>query len=273
MRETLSTPSEGERLTARYEAAVVEANAQTAALSSWRKYFTDEGSPTEQVFRDVAMGVHGALGGSGTVTLVGVGGMTVNAYTTSGGGTVTLVGVGGMTVNAYTTSIGGTVNVFDASGSGVKIKPVEIVTKIAATQLNQGVRFGIGERREERSPAPAFRGRITGPVRSLLAIFDRWQIGDRDAAILLGSPAISFVNDLRVGTSGLSTRDMQDRARLLIRIYEGVHSLLREADEERSWINSRLPALDNQTLLDIMRRGSISDLLLVKAYVDHANGR
>jgi hypothetical protein len=202
-----------------------------------------------------------------------------------------------MTVNAYTTSGGGAINVFDVSGSGATTKPVEIIaTNIADTRFNQGVRFGIGERREERLPAPTFRdritvrfgigerreeslraptfrGRITGPARGLLAIFDRWQIGDRDAALLLGSPAVSFVNDLRVGTVGLSTRDMQDRARLLMKIYEGVHSLLRGADEERSWINSRLPSLDNQTLLDIMRRGSISDLLLVKAYVDHANGR
>ena len=132
--------------------------------------------------------------------------------------------------------------------------------------------FGYGKKKEV-AYQPTFQGRITGPVRNLLAIFDRWQLTDRDAMLLLGADAISYINDLRVGTAGLTTRDMQDRAILLLNIYEGVHSLLREPTAERSWISSTLPAFGNRTILDTMRGGSIADLILVRAFVDHANRR
>jgi hypothetical protein len=90
---------------------------------------------------------------------------------------------------------------------------------------------------------------------------------------LLGASEGQFVNDLRVGTVGLSTKDMQDRARLLLRIYEGVHSLLRQPEAERSWINMQIPALSNRTILEMMLQGSMADLACARAFVDHANGR
>jgi hypothetical protein len=104
----------------------------------------------------------------------------------------------------------------------------------------------------EAQREPSFRGRITAPVRALLSLFDRWQLGDQSGANLLGASEAQFVNDLRVGTASLSTKDMQDRARLLLRIYEGVHSLLRQPEAERSWINMPIPALGNRTILEMM---------------------
>jgi hypothetical protein len=118
-----------------------------------------------------------------------------------------------------------------------------------------------------------FTGRVTGPVRSLIALFERWGISDFHAAELLGQQSRSFIGDLRAGSVGLDTRDLQDRARLILGIYEGVHSLLQDADAERSWINAKLEALENSSILDIMLRGSISDLTYAKSYVDYVNGR
>ncbi len=120
---------------------------------------------------------------------------------------------------------------------------------------------------------PTFRGRVSRPVQSVFSIFDRWQISDHGAAVLLGADQVQFIADLRAGTVGLVGKDMQDRARLLIRIYEGVHSLLRHVEAERSWISSKLPSLGNRTLLEVMYGGSIADLAFVRAFVDHANGR
>jgi hypothetical protein len=106
-----------------------------------------------------------------------------------------------------------------------------------------------------------------------MSIFDRWQIDSRDAALFLGSDTSDFINDLRVGTSGLNTRDTKDRARVLIKIYEGVHSLMREAEAERSWIRAPLEGLHGRAILEVMRGGSISDLLYVSQFVDYVNGR
>jgi hypothetical protein len=120
---------------------------------------------------------------------------------------------------------------------------------------------------------PQFQGRITGPVRALLAIFARWGIGDQDATKLLGKETAQYIADLRAGTAGLGDRDTQDRARLLLGIYEAVHSLLREADEEKSWLTAAMPTLGGRSLFDVMQNGSVADLLLAKSFVDHANGR
>ncbi|MGA7070402.1 hypothetical protein [Bradyrhizobium sp.] len=120
---------------------------------------------------------------------------------------------------------------------------------------------------------PRFQGRVSGPIRSLLSIFARWEISDQDAAKLLGKETAQYLADLRAGTAGLTGRDTQDRARLLLEIYEAVHSLLREAAEEKSWLTAAMPALEGRNLFEIMHNGSIADLLLTKSFADHANGR
>jgi len=120
---------------------------------------------------------------------------------------------------------------------------------------------------------PNFRGKVTGPVRALLSIFDRWQIDDRDASLFLGRETAQFVRGLRAGTEGLNSRDAKDRARLLIEIYEGVYSLLRDPAAERAWISAPVRGLRDRSALEIMRGGSVADLLQVKAFVDHVNGR
>jgi hypothetical protein len=120
---------------------------------------------------------------------------------------------------------------------------------------------------------PAYRGKVTGAVRTLLSIFDRWQIDENDAALFLGSGAANFVKDLRAGTAGLTARDTKDRAGLLVKIYEGVHSLMHDEEAERSWIRAPLGALGDRSILDIMRGGSLFDLMYVNKYIDHVNGR
>lgn len=134
-------------------------------------------------------------------------------------------------------------------------------------------RGGRPERAADATPQPAYKGKLTGPVRTLLSIFDRWMIDDRDAALFLGSNSPEFMKDLRVGTAGLNSRDTKDRARYLIEIYEGVQGLLRDPAAERSWIGVPLQGLEGQSILGIMKRGSITDLLYVKSFIDHANGR
>lgn len=130
-----------------------------------------------------------------------------------------------------------------------------------------------GGLQDNANSEPRFRGRISGPIRSLISIFARWEISDQDAARLLGKETAQYLADLRAGTAGLTGRDTQDRARLLLGIYEAVHSLLREAAEEKSWLRAALPALRGRSLVEIMLNGSIADLLLVKSFADQANGR
>jgi DNA-binding protein HU-beta len=113
----------------------------------------------------------------------------------------------------------------------------------------------------------------SGPIKAALHVLDRWHIADPLGAIILGSPEPDFVAGLRAGIRDLATRDMQDRARLLLDIYEGVFTLLRDPKAERDWI--RIPREDfaGRTLLDLMTEGSQRNLIQVQAFVDYSNGR
>jgi hypothetical protein len=104
-----------------------------------------------------------------------------------------------------------------------------------------------GGTQDNTNSEPRFQGRISGPIRSLISIFARWEISDQDAAKLMGKETAQYLADLRAGTAGLTGRDTQDRARLLLGIYEAVHSLLREAAEEKSWLRGAMPALDGRS--------------------------
>lgn len=127
--------------------------------------------------------------------------------------------------------------------------------------------------RLQAPPEPDFRAKISGPVRNLLAIFERWNVSDIDGATFLGKETPKFIEDLRAGTASLQDRDTRDRARLLLNIFEGVHSLMRTREAEISWLNSALPALQNASILDKLRNGAMIDLIVVKAFVNRANGR
>src|SRR6266481_4393765 len=127
-----------------------------------------------------------------------------------------------------------------------------------------------------RGPAEGItsaRIQITAPVKAVLMIFDRWQISDAEGAKILGFEGETDVVNLRNGLCGLHTRDNQDRARLVVDIFEGVFSLVQDTGVERGWIRVERPDLDGRNVLGLMTEGSMLSLLKAKGIVDYANGR
>ncbi|HVC61108.1 MAG TPA: hypothetical protein VND19_12205 [Acetobacteraceae bacterium] len=122
-------------------------------------------------------------------------------------------------------------------------------------------------------PAGEFKGTIIGPVRALLAVFQRWDIPDVLAARVLGADGPEYIANLRSGASTLKTRDEQDRARLLIDIYEGAFSLLQDPGSEKSWIKMPRADFSGQSVLELLTEGSQRNLIRAQAFVDYANGR
>jgi hypothetical protein len=115
--------------------------------------------------------------------------------------------------------------------------------------------------------------RVTGPVKAALAIFERWRIDEQQAATILGSEDPLLVTRLRTGAQLLRSRDAQDRARMLIDIYEGVFALFENAKAEQGWIRAPQPNFSGQSILGTMAEGSFLSLLRVKRFIDHVNGR
>src|SRR5438132_4109739 len=123
--------------------------------------------------------------------------------------------------------------------------------------------YRVGGPAEGVTPAPV---QITASVKAVLMIFDRWQISDAEGAKILGAEGETYVANLRNGLYGLRTRDSQDRARLVVDIFEGVFSLVRDADVERGWIRVERPDLDGRSVLDLMTEGSMLSLLKAKGF-------
>jgi hypothetical protein len=119
----------------------------------------------------------------------------------------------------------------------------------------------------------AVRTNVTAPVKAVLSILRRWTIGDDVGAQILGTDEPGYVADLRSGAASLKTRDMRDRARLLLDIYEGVFALLRNSEAEQVWIKIPRQDLDGQSVLDLMIEGSLRNLIRAQAFVDYVNGR
>jgi hypothetical protein len=124
-----------------------------------------------------------------------------------------------------------------------------------------------------RSAGGEFKGVPAVPVRALLAVFQRWDIPDQLAAVMLGAADADIVTRLRSSASSLRTRDELDRMRLIINIYEGVFSLLRDPNSEKAWIRMPRSDFDGLSLLDLMTEGSQRNLIRVLAFVDYVNGR
>jgi len=145
----------------------------------------------------------------------------------------------------------------------------------AATEIEQpAVRSDNPSRTVRTTEAAKATGSLpSAPAKATLKVLDRWHIADPIGAVILGSSEPDFIGQLRAGASGLATRDMLDRARLLLDIYEGVFSLLRDPKAEQHWI--RLPRKDfaGASLLDLMTEGSQRNLIRALAFVDYANGR
>jgi hypothetical protein len=120
---------------------------------------------------------------------------------------------------------------------------------------------------------PTLQCRPQGPVLMVLRVFERWQVPDEDAARVLGTDETGYVADLRSGVGSFRSRDTEDRARLLLDIYEGVFSLFRDPHAERDWLARPLEALNGHSVLDLMTEGSMANLMLAKNFVDYMNGR
>jgi hypothetical protein len=120
---------------------------------------------------------------------------------------------------------------------------------------------------------PQLGSPVTAPGKALSRVFERWNIADIQAAPILGI-SDAGVPAYRQSTGWcLATRDMRDRATMVLDIYEGVYTLLKDPQAERTWIRTPRPDLENRSVLDLMTEGSQRNLIRAQAYVDHVNGR
>ena len=110
---------------------------------------------------------------------------------------------------------------------------------------------------------------LEAPVLFIKTLFETWRVAE-DAATLLGLDERD-ARDLFDGAS-LNGRDLKDRIVCLYQIRKNLWSLLRDNEVENEWLREPHDVLDGRAPLDLLREGSMENLLLVKEYVDAVAG-
>ena len=129
-------------------------------------------------------------------------------------------------------------------------------------------------------PRPTRRrppGRSSGPVLFVVKLLETWRLERDDAIVLLGfepSEAAdrAYVRDLLDGRAPLIGRDARDRVACLFRIRQLLSALFRDEDVENEWLRENHRLLDDRAPMDLLRQGSMDNMLLVLEYAEKAAG-
>lgn len=117
------------------------------------------------------------------------------------------------------------------------------------------------------------RQALTGPaIRAFLRLQEAWELSDKDAQRLLGDVSRTTLHNWRTKPPQSLSRDTLERISYLLGIFKGLQLLLPQSKQADGWIKKKNRFFGEQTPLERMLAGNISDLLAVRSYIEHARG-
>lgn len=126
----------------------------------------------------------------------------------------------------------------------------------------------------EDSDDPPYR--IIGPIKFVNKLAGQWKIHPEKVVSLLGfdKQQKQYVRNLLQGCDHLvEGSEAEDRIAYLFYIWSIVSELFRDSTVEREWLRREEPELEGKAPMELMLSGPITDLLLVKDFVDLVSGR
>jgi hypothetical protein len=121
-----------------------------------------------------------------------------------------------------------------------------------------------------QQPSP---GRTTGPVRVLKKIADDWNLSQRELAHLLAYLDPQVVDNVFNGITTLRGPDREDRVRIIYEIYRVLVSLFVDLQDQRNWLRTPNPFLNERAPLEVMIADRIPGMIRVRDLVDRLAGR
>lgn len=118
--------------------------------------------------------------------------------------------------------------------------------------------------------------RIIGPIKFVNKLLEMWEIDQESVASLLGfdKRSKSYVDKLLRGDEYLvEGSEAEDRIAYLFYIWSVLSEWFRDSAVEIEWLRTVEQELDGKAPIDLILSGSITDLLLVKEFIDFASGR
>jgi len=117
---------------------------------------------------------------------------------------------------------------------------------------------------------------LSGPaLRTFFRIADLWELSTNEQMTILGAPAKStFFKWKKQQDDAHLSRDTLERISYVIGIYGALQILLPNARAADTWVKrpSHAPIFAGRSALDRMLSGRVSDLFVVRQYVDAQRG-
>jgi hypothetical protein len=114
-----------------------------------------------------------------------------------------------------------------------------------------------------------------GPaLRAFFNIADNWGLNTAQQRVLLGNPPPSTYFKWKKARAGALPRDALERISYLLGIYKALQILLPDPQRADRWVNepNTAPLFGGQTALQRMLGGNVSDLFVVRQYLDAQRG-
>jgi hypothetical protein len=116
---------------------------------------------------------------------------------------------------------------------------------------------------------------LSGPaLRAFFSIATQWGLTNAQQRVLLGNPPPSTFFKWKKEQSGALSRDVLERISYVLGIYKALQILFPDAQHADRWITRPNSAdlFGGRSALDRMLAGNVSDLFVVRQYLDAQRG-
>jgi hypothetical protein len=108
--------------------------------------------------------------------------------------------------------------------------------------------------------------------RTVLNIFDRWRVSDVDAATILGGISPKTYRRWKDDDYGRANRDLADRMSNILGIHKALRIIFAEPQTGYAWVGAKNSAFAGLSALDVLKRGSMEDIMRIRRYLDSVRG-
>lgn len=109
-------------------------------------------------------------------------------------------------------------------------------------------------------------------ARAVVNLFNKWDITDAQAAVLLGGLSPRTWARWKSGTVGRIPRDLKSRLSNLMGIHKALRIIFTDTDRAYEWVKRSNGAFGEAPALDIMLGGELTDIMRVRRYLDSVRG-
>jgi hypothetical protein len=109
-------------------------------------------------------------------------------------------------------------------------------------------------------------------LRAAVRLFALWQLSDTEARVLLGQPAPRTYARWKANEASSIPYDTARRLSYLMGIHKALRHLFKEPERAYAWIRRDNEVFGGQSALARMLAGDVTDLAVVRAYLDAERG-